>query len=100
MTPVSRKSRTYVKQEKANDLDMEEVEEDYTADKTLNRSLDEFDIMEESYMGEQEPALLPKDLDGMQCALLQWLRKDENSSLYNQLLGLNVISFVSLSSFR
>lgn len=35
-------------------------DEDCDADKTLNASLDEYDIMEESYMNEEQSAVLPK----------------------------------------
>ncbi|VDK73064.1 unnamed protein product [Onchocerca ochengi] len=68
-------------------------DEDCDADKTLNKSLDECDIMEESCMDEEQSTILPKDLEGMQNVLLSWLRRAENSNLYNHLLGLNVISF-------
>ncbi|VDN03293.1 unnamed protein product [Thelazia callipaeda] len=73
-------------------------DEDCDGEKTLNKSLNEFDIIEESCVDEELSTDLPKasDLEGMQSVFLQWLRKEENSALYNQLLGLNVISFDDL----
>ncbi|KAM3723536.1 Structure-specific endonuclease subunit [Dirofilaria immitis] len=68
-------------------------DENYDVDKTLNASLDECDIMEESCINDEQSAILPKELEGMQNVLLSWLRREENFSLYNHLLGLNVISF-------
>ncbi|VDK79752.1 unnamed protein product [Litomosoides sigmodontis] len=91
-TPLSRKNRVN-RQMMAEKSGENCSNEECDADKTLNRSLDECDIMEESYMSEEQSAVLPKDLEGMQTVLLTWLRKEENSSLYNHLLGLNVISF-------
>lgn len=35
-------------------------DEECDADKTLNRSLNEYDIMEESYLSEEQSAVLPK----------------------------------------
>uniref|UniRef100_A0A915PWB7 Uncharacterized protein n=1 Tax=Setaria digitata TaxID=48799 RepID=A0A915PWB7_9BILA len=95
-TPLTRKSKKMLN----NDGELKEKQriddysnEDCDADKTLNRSLDECDIMEESYINEEQSAVIPKDLEGMQNVLLNWLRREENSTLYNHLLGLNVISF-------
>lgn len=57
---MSRKSKACVNQAKriGGNIDVNDV--DNYADKTLNRSLDEFDIMEESYMDDQHCAVLPK----------------------------------------
>uniref|UniRef100_A0A0M3KCW3 Structure-specific endonuclease subunit SLX4 (inferred by orthology to a human protein) n=1 Tax=Anisakis simplex TaxID=6269 RepID=A0A0M3KCW3_ANISI len=65
------------------------------AEKTLNRSLNEEDILEESCIDDvyNEDAPLPKDLDGMQIAVLNWLRRNDNEDLYNEVLGLNTVSF-------
>ncbi|KAK6101666.1 hypothetical protein QQG55_5445 [Brugia pahangi] len=88
-TPLSRKSKILLNSDKVESSS----DEDCDVDKTLNTSLDECDIMEESCMNDEQSAVLPKDLEGMQSVLLNWLRKEENSSLYNHLLSLNVISF-------
>ncbi|VIO91578.1 Uncharacterized protein BM_BM10842 [Brugia malayi] len=88
-TPLSRKSKILLNSDKVESSS----DEDCDVDKTLNASLDECDIMEESCMNDEQSAVLPKDLEGMQSVLLNWLRKEENSSLYNHLLSLNVISF-------
>uniref|UniRef100_A0AAF5PPJ5 SAP domain-containing protein n=1 Tax=Wuchereria bancrofti TaxID=6293 RepID=A0AAF5PPJ5_WUCBA len=88
-TPLSRKSKIILNSDKVEPSS----DEDCDVDKTLNASLDECDIMEESCMNDEQSAVLPKDLEGMQNVLLNWLRKEENSSLYNHLLSLNVISF-------
>ncbi|KAL4003145.1 hypothetical protein ACH3XW_6400 [Acanthocheilonema viteae] len=90
-TPLSRKTRNNRRMEEESGEHCSDEEHD--TDKTLNRSLNEYDIMEESYMNEEQSAVLPKDLEGMQSVLLKWLRREENSSLYNHLLGLNVICF-------
>uniref|UniRef100_A0A1I8EGF6 Uncharacterized protein n=1 Tax=Wuchereria bancrofti TaxID=6293 RepID=A0A1I8EGF6_WUCBA len=84
-TPLSRKSKIILNSDKVEPSS----DEDCDVDKTLNASLDECDIMEESCMNDEQSAVLPKDLEGMQNVLLNWLRKEENSSLYNHLLSLN-----------
>ncbi|CAG9530380.1 unnamed protein product [Cercopithifilaria johnstoni] len=91
-TPLSRRNRSNrrIMAEKSEEYCSDE---EFDTDKTLNRSLNEYDIMEESCVNEEQSAVLPKDLEGMQSVLLNWLRREENSSLYNHLLGLNVICF-------
>lgn len=90
-TPISKKSCKFSSTDWTTDGVA--TDEDCYADKTLNVSLDENDIMEESCINDEQFSVLPKDLESMQCILLNWLRREENSSLHNYLLGLNVVPF-------
>uniref|UniRef100_A0A0N5AAU2 BTB domain-containing protein n=1 Tax=Syphacia muris TaxID=451379 RepID=A0A0N5AAU2_9BILA len=96
--------------------DLNEDAEEILADCTLNVSLDEDKIREESAVdlmddedvnrgdyegffstGNEESnsnaEALPKDIDGMQRVLLKWLQLSDNEQLYNHLLTLNPVSF-------
>lgn len=73
---------------------LQDSAEDVLANCTLNVSLEEDKIQEESavdFMDDEGP--LSKDIDSMQRALLKWLRRSENEELHNHLLTLNPISF-------
>ncbi|KJH41800.1 hypothetical protein DICVIV_12221 [Dictyocaulus viviparus] len=56
-------------------------------DRTLNDPTDE--PPEESMIG--DVGLLPKDLESMTCAFLDWLRNPENDELHNHLLSLQPV---------
>lgn len=58
-TPLSRKSKSNYRIMAKGSIEPYN-DEDCDADKTLNASLDEYDIMEESYMNEEQSAVLPK----------------------------------------
>uniref|UniRef100_A0A9J2PN90 BTB domain-containing protein n=1 Tax=Ascaris lumbricoides TaxID=6252 RepID=A0A9J2PN90_ASCLU len=95
VSPVSSKPKGRLAVAKLSDRINNELDDgEDLRDKTLNRSLNEEDILEESCINVyDEDAPLPKDLDGMQIALLAWLRREDNADLYNTLLGLNPVSF-------
>ncbi|MFH4974999.1 hypothetical protein AB6A40_001708 [Gnathostoma spinigerum] len=58
---------------------------------TLNESLVEEDVLEESCV--DDIGTLPKDNESMQTAVLTWLRRDENKDIYIRVLGLNAVPF-------
>uniref|UniRef100_A0A915AHR0 BTB domain-containing protein n=1 Tax=Parascaris univalens TaxID=6257 RepID=A0A915AHR0_PARUN len=95
VSPISSKPKGRLAVAKLTDRINNELDDgEDLRDKTLNRSLNEEDILEESCINVyDEDAPLPKDLDGMQIALLAWLRREDNADLYNTLLGLNPVSF-------